>query len=246
MLRTLGIPSRVATGFQSGYYNEVSGLYVLRASDAHVWVEAWFEDRGWVTFDPTPSAANVRAQGIFSRIAMYLDAMDSMWRQWVVAYDLGHQAALATRFARGLRSWNRNWSAARPAGAGSFLLAVRTRAQAMGWWALAAASLIALAMRFGPRALRTFRHRAIARRILRSGGSPSDASMLYLRMLDVLAARGVERPPWFTPAEFARQVPADQREAVAKFTAVYNAIRFGGDNARAGELVTLLDHLGQR
>ena len=46
MLRAEGIPSRVATGFQSGYFNDVSGLYVVRASDAHAWVEAWIEGRG--------------------------------------------------------------------------------------------------------------------------------------------------------------------------------------------------------
>ena len=54
MLRTQGIPSRVVTGFQSGYFNDVSGSWVMRASDAHAWVEAWIEGRGWVTFDPTP------------------------------------------------------------------------------------------------------------------------------------------------------------------------------------------------
>ncbi len=85
MLRTLGIPSRIATGFQSGYFNDVSGMYVVRASDAHVWVEAWFEGRGWVPFDPTPSASERKPDGLSARINMYLDAADSMWRQWVVA-----------------------------------------------------------------------------------------------------------------------------------------------------------------
>ena len=54
MLRTLGIPSRVVTGFQSGVYNPMTGWQVIRASDAHSWVEAWIDGRGWTTFDPTP------------------------------------------------------------------------------------------------------------------------------------------------------------------------------------------------
>ena len=41
MLRTLGIPSRVVTGFQSGIYNPISGSQLIRTSDAHSWVEAW-------------------------------------------------------------------------------------------------------------------------------------------------------------------------------------------------------------
>src|SRR5262249_34514380 len=47
MLRTLGIPSRVITGFQSGVYNPITHLQVVRASDAHSWVEAWINGRGW-------------------------------------------------------------------------------------------------------------------------------------------------------------------------------------------------------
>ena len=41
MLRVVYIPSRVVTGFQSGVYNPMTGWHVLRASDAHSWVEAW-------------------------------------------------------------------------------------------------------------------------------------------------------------------------------------------------------------
>ena len=49
MLRTQGIPSRVATGFLSGTFNPISGWQVIRASDAHSWVEAWIPERGWIT-----------------------------------------------------------------------------------------------------------------------------------------------------------------------------------------------------
>src|ERR1022692_2395752 len=55
MLRTLGIPSRLVTGFQSGIFNPLTDLYVIRASDAHSWVEAWIPGNGWTTFDPTPA-----------------------------------------------------------------------------------------------------------------------------------------------------------------------------------------------
>ena len=34
----------------------------MRDLDAHSWVEAWFPDIGWVTFDPTPAAAPPRSQ----------------------------------------------------------------------------------------------------------------------------------------------------------------------------------------
>jgi transglutaminase-like putative cysteine protease len=54
MLRAIGVPARVAVGFtagsDSGDYRSVS------TADAHAWVEAWFPDIGWTTFDPTPLA----------------------------------------------------------------------------------------------------------------------------------------------------------------------------------------------
>ena len=54
MLRTVGIPSRLVTGFQKRRLQSHHGLWVVRASDAHSWVEAWIPGRGWSTFDPTP------------------------------------------------------------------------------------------------------------------------------------------------------------------------------------------------
>jgi transglutaminase-like putative cysteine protease len=52
MLRTLGIPARVAVGFTPGIATGSSRL--ITTEDAHAWVEAWFPGAGWLTFDPTP------------------------------------------------------------------------------------------------------------------------------------------------------------------------------------------------
>ena len=53
MLRTLGVPARVATGFTPGSRNTFTGYYEVRASDAHAWVEVYFPGLGWYEFDPT-------------------------------------------------------------------------------------------------------------------------------------------------------------------------------------------------
>jgi transglutaminase-like putative cysteine protease len=55
MARTLGIPARLTTGYASGEYNPFTGLYEVRSSDAHAWVEVYFPGYGWSAFDPTPS-----------------------------------------------------------------------------------------------------------------------------------------------------------------------------------------------
>ncbi|WP_216216350.1 transglutaminase TgpA family protein [Amycolatopsis aidingensis] len=54
MLRALDIPARVAVGFTTGYPS--SGYRSITSQDAHAWVEVYFGDSGWVSFDPTPLA----------------------------------------------------------------------------------------------------------------------------------------------------------------------------------------------
>jgi transglutaminase-like putative cysteine protease len=62
LLRMGGVPTRVATGFSPGSYDEDAKEYVVRDVDAHSWVEVWFAGIGWVTFDPTPTTAPPRSQ----------------------------------------------------------------------------------------------------------------------------------------------------------------------------------------
>ncbi len=53
MLRSQGVPARLATGYVAGERDRVSGVWKVRASDAHAWVEVWFPQTGWQAFDPT-------------------------------------------------------------------------------------------------------------------------------------------------------------------------------------------------
>lgn len=55
MLRTQGVPARVAIGFTAGTAADGDGgARTISSSDAHAWVEVWFDGIGWVMFDPTP------------------------------------------------------------------------------------------------------------------------------------------------------------------------------------------------
>src|SRR5689334_12345719 len=109
MLRTLGIPSRVVTGFQSGIYNPMTGWQVVRASDAHSWVEAWLPRRGWVTFDPTPADPSPSSAGLWNRAGLVLDAADQFWQDWVVGYDFERQITLAARMQNSGRNFRFAW-----------------------------------------------------------------------------------------------------------------------------------------
>jgi hypothetical protein len=62
MLRMVGIPARVASGFAPGRYVADDERYEVSDTDAHSWVEVYFPRIGWVAFDPTPSTAPAAAQ----------------------------------------------------------------------------------------------------------------------------------------------------------------------------------------
>jgi len=61
MLRSLGVPARLATGYSTGDYNAVLDQSVVREKDAHAWVEVWFSHHGWVPVDPTPGVPPLAA-----------------------------------------------------------------------------------------------------------------------------------------------------------------------------------------
>ncbi len=51
--RAVGVPSRVAVGFTPGD-KDSAGLYHVLGKHAHAWPEIWFDNVGWVPFEPTP------------------------------------------------------------------------------------------------------------------------------------------------------------------------------------------------
>ena len=53
MARTLGLPTRVAVGFTPGVLDQ-EGWYSVTDAQSHSWPEVWFDDIGWIPFEPTP------------------------------------------------------------------------------------------------------------------------------------------------------------------------------------------------
>jgi hypothetical protein len=54
MARVLGIPARVVSGFNQGYFDAKRNKWVVLGQDAHSWVQVYFPHIGWINFDPTP------------------------------------------------------------------------------------------------------------------------------------------------------------------------------------------------
>ena len=239
MLRSIKIPARVVTGFQSGVYNRYTGWQVVRASEAHSWVEAWTPSGGWTVFDPTP-AGQAESDSLLSRLALFYDAADQFWQNWVLRFDFERQIVLAARVQQSGRQFR--FSSMPDVGAWWDRHGVAIGGGAAIMMFLAAlALLVAL---YAPEIRRWWRSRRGVIRAQRGEGQSSDATLLYQRMLTVLEKRGFKKPPWLTPSEFARVLPASETAVlVDDLTTAYNEFRFGGKREAAPRMIRLLDLL---
>jgi len=247
MLRSLGIPSRIVTGFRGGEFNDLTGQYVVRASNAHSWVEAYFPGSGWVSFDPTPGGPILPRTG-WSRWQLYLDAAASFWREWIINYDTSHQRTLgqdAVSGTRRLLDAARRWVAKQQ----RMLLTSARRAHRnissfpIGWLAGAIACAATLLVLFNFRsllhALQSHRLRAHPKR------SPREAAALwYDKMVGRMARLGWRKSPSQTPKDFVAAIrePALQTR-VATFTRAYESARFGKSAKDAESLPKLFEEI---
>ncbi|MSQ23811.1 MAG: DUF4129 domain-containing protein [Chloroflexi bacterium] len=53
MLRSVGIPTRVATGYVAGDWDDATQSYQVNENHAHAWTEVYFPGYGWITFEPS-------------------------------------------------------------------------------------------------------------------------------------------------------------------------------------------------
>ena len=115
LMRAMGIPARIVTGYQGAQINSVDGFWTVRQSDAHAWTEVFIEGRGWMRVDPTSSVAPGRTgsfqrlgapRGVFGSamdtvnpdLAAMLrstwEAMNNSWNQWILNYTQSRQLNL--------------------------------------------------------------------------------------------------------------------------------------------------------
>lgn len=74
MVRTIGLPARVASGFHFNGVPDASNAYRIYEYNAHAWTEIYFPQYGWVIFDATPPALRPSTE----RVSKEFD-----WRRWL-------------------------------------------------------------------------------------------------------------------------------------------------------------------
>lgn len=250
MLRSQKIPARVVNGFLPGEYNDVAGDYIVRASDAHSWVEAYFPHFGWLVFDPTPPATDAPLDFV-SRLGLYVDWFQLTWNEWVINYDFSHQLSLAQNVRKGSMDWTESIRK-------KFRHAESRGMAALTGWLGAhsylrivfpvALVLLLVILRFDwlRAALRWLSLRwQVAAAGMANEHNPQLASRLYSELLRLLAKRGYQRTETQTPLEFANAAGLRPELAVPvrEFTDLYTRARFGGEICEAGRLRSLLDQV---
>jgi len=247
MLRTQGIPARIVNGFRGGEFNDLTGSYLIRARDAHSWVEAYIPGEGWISFDPTPAGLGI-TRGRWNRLQLYLDAASEFWREWVVNYDNAHQRTLEETAAQHTQSlWQRQraWLRARYA---SLLADARSAQRSLlrspSRWTLGLAGVVVFLL-----LLLNVRRWAGAWRAHRTAAHPAQApqmaaSIWYARMTRVIAGRGWHKLPAQTPQEFVTSIQEESlRNSVARFTTHYERARFAQSAEDAERLPELYQEI---
>ena len=220
LMRAAGLPARLVGGYQGGQWNRIGNFFTVRQSDAHVWCELWFKERGWVRVDPTFTVAPERidqgldqalilgtgaenqfgARNAFLRtwietMQMTWEAINIRWDMWFMGFSAEDQMALLKN------------------------LGVSLSKQA-GWvlvMALPSLFILCACLFHGLR--------------LRMGKTDlnDQAQKIYTRFLQKTARAGLAKPPSLGPQDYADFIAQEAPELageVAKITNLYIALRY--------------------
>lgn len=220
LMRAMGIPARVVTGYQGGSLNQIDQQLEVRQSDAHAWAEVWINGRGWLRVDPTAAVAPERIEknlaatqpaqglaGIFqlsltqnswvggalNSLRMRWNATNNAWNLWVLNYDQSKQFNLVR--ALGLEGFD--------------------------WTQLSLIALLLIGMAMSMMALPFMLNRPQV--------APIDR--LYLSLCQKMARKGYPRLLHEAPQTYSlrlkMRLPTPQYGAIQAFILTYSAAKYG-------------------
>lgn len=229
IMRALGIPARVVTGYQGGELNPIDGFMTIRQADAHAWAEVWIAPRGWQRVDPTAAVSPLRIErgltGSFpnrqfaglldfskqtwlSNLAkearLRWDAINSAWNLWVLNYNLKKQKDLLSMLA-GIK---------------------QPQAVQIGMAMMLVTSLVLAILSF---------------LLLRKKSSRSPLDKLYDDFCRHMSNQGFPRFPYEGPRDYGQRLQCVfPNQEVMQFLALYSDSKYGkGYNDFPAQLATL-------
>ncbi|NJK66560.1 MAG: DUF4129 domain-containing protein [Microcoleus sp. CSU_2_2] len=228
MLRSIGIPARVAGGFDTGEFNPFTGLYIVKNTDAFLMTEVYFPNYGWFAFNPIPGypliPASVEDNQTFT-------VLESFWK-WIAGWlptplrsGLDAVIGFIIGWIGGILGWF----------LGQF---------AKGWvglfTGLIAASVFGFIGWLTWQLWRKWRYRRWLRKLPPMEG-------VYQEMLKDLASRGFAKPRAQTPLEYAEAIRGDrtidEAEVIEEVSQAYVRWKYGGETGNLNQLRQLVKNL---
>lgn len=254
MCHSIGIEARLVAGYAVNEYDDGAKRYIVRAADAHAWVEVRAGEALARAVDPTPASVHrersERATDLADRLSRYYDRIEGEWTRRFLSFSAATQSTMASRAED---RWSGELDAARERVQG--WLESLNRAFYFGpagtiWLGLVSlAALLVVA-----EIVRRVRRARMLRRVMRLDGGSGEGrgadsrAMLrrlgfYVDMLLLLRRHGKEKPSWMPPMRYAEALRSAEPRIgghVEKLTGWYYAARFGGaafgrDNQAAAE-----------
>ena len=253
MCRSVGLQSRLVTGFAATEYDVARERFIVRESHAHAWVEVEVAPGVWATYDPSPqeqlAAFHHPELGLLAVVRRALDRLEGLWATRIVSFSQNEQSAMVNRAAEtsdgpvgAFVAWVRdkisNAQNEPRATGGAFVLRTMTNFAVIMAFAVSAVLLL--------RGLVP----AIRLRLWRTGGERArravDAPVFYTRMLAMLARAGLPKathlPAGVHAIEVATAVPA-AAGPVHALTALYQQARFSGRQLSSAQVQDARDKL---
>lgn len=127
VMRALGVPARVVTGYQGADAAPVDDYWTVRQSNAHAWAEYWQPGEGWLRIDPTAAVAPDRilrgrslaprpglvagaigtvSPQLLAQLRQFAELVDNRWNQWVLNYSRAQQFGLLEDLGIEAPGWN--------------------------------------------------------------------------------------------------------------------------------------------
>jgi protein-glutamine gamma-glutamyltransferase len=233
LLRNVGVPARLVTGFLATEWNEYGNYYLVRQRDAHAWVEVHLPNSGWVTMDPTPAVSETIGDSQWFALSRVIDTLRLRWNRFFVQYNAADQLAVVRGLKEGTtvvrdRAWSSFSSLLAPAGdlAGRILSHVaegnvRLMTGFLSFVVLGVGLVVWLMQR------KPWDRRKHANPLIREHAI---IAQIYHGVLRQIARNGISKPHNATPREFLQLVQqqwAAATESVSTVTELYCRGRFG-------------------
>ena len=233
LLRNVGVPARLVTGFLATEWNEYGNYYLVRQRDAHAWVEVHLPNSGWVTMDPTPAVSEPVGDSQWFAASRVIDTLRLRWNRFFVQYNAADQLAVVRGLKEGTtvvreRAWSSLSSLLAPAGdfAGKLLSRVvegnvRLMVGFLSCVALGLGLVLWLAQR------KPWNRWSISST---SPGEHAVITQIYRNVLKQIARYGIVKAEHTTPREFLLVVGnqwAAAGESMSTITELYCRGRFG-------------------